>query len=271
MTDITEGGELRHRCRACRGKLRQPVENPHHAFCCRFCFDSFYFSRCRVCERDLRKQGRRGDASRLYCRPPRDCKAEARKWLGKYEFRAPDGLGYRFSPTSDSNADSTGIRFGFAGSRPAAHCLLEWCWGDPLNGTDLSLYDRDGLTIARIIFEGGTYRLGSPVTWPPMSWPDLKRAKRGAESIALAKLPLDPRLAARIKRDNESPNPIGGPLDHAPPAVGNAVLLTAGYGIAESKTRGNPGPMPAFLRRATRPKVNTAVAEARCVPERRAA
>jgi hypothetical protein len=79
---------LRHYCRNrhCRSKLKQPVENHHHAFCTRGCFESFYRNRCRVCERDLRKQGRRGDAGRLYCRPPNRCGHEGRKWPHKYGY-----------------------------------------------------------------------------------------------------------------------------------------------------------------------------------------
>jgi len=63
---------LRRRCRNphCGMKLSVPVENEHHAFCTRGCFNRFYFNRCRVYEKDLRKKGKRGDANRLYCRPP---------------------------------------------------------------------------------------------------------------------------------------------------------------------------------------------------------
>src|SRR5262249_8121031 len=79
-------GRLWHRCRnpRCRLKLPAPVENEHHAFCTRGCYESFYRNRCRVCERDLRKTGKRGDAGRLYCRPPANCRREAEKWPEKY-------------------------------------------------------------------------------------------------------------------------------------------------------------------------------------------
>jgi hypothetical protein len=51
----------------------------------------------------------------------------------------------------------------------------------------------------------------------------------------------------------------------------NAVRLTAGHTIAESKTAGDPGPMPEFLRRSTKPKADTPLADVRAVPERKAA
>jgi len=81
--------DVRHYCRKCRSRLKQPTDNLRRAFCTRFCFDSFYRNRCRVCEKDLRKKGGRGHASRLYCRPPNKCKVEAQKWPGRYEYGPP--------------------------------------------------------------------------------------------------------------------------------------------------------------------------------------
>jgi hypothetical protein len=108
------------------------------------------------------------------------------------------------------NAHSTGLKFGLRGHLPAAHCLREWWWGDPVEG-DLSLYDKDGLALARLVLEGGRYHLRSPL--PRLSWPNLELARRGAESFALCSLPLDPDLAARIKRYNTTPHPLGPPLN----------------------------------------------------------
>jgi hypothetical protein len=78
--------KLRHYCRnpRCRMKLPAAVENAHRAFCTRGCYESFYRNRCRVCERDLRKTGKCGDATRMYCRPPANCRREAEKWPEKY-------------------------------------------------------------------------------------------------------------------------------------------------------------------------------------------
>jgi hypothetical protein len=99
--------QLRHRCRnpRCRLKLPAPVEIEHRALCCRGCYESFYLTRCRVCERDLRKTGKRGDAQRLYCRAPSRCAAEARKWPEKYGFGAqpvPDPLFCRTNVSAHS-------------------------------------------------------------------------------------------------------------------------------------------------------------------------
>jgi len=190
VSAVDEMTKLRHYCRNphCRSKLKEPVENQHRAFCTRGCYNSFYLSRCRVCERDLRS--RRGN--RLYCRPPEKCRSEAYKWPDKYTW-----LPQYPNPTSDPTcADSTGIKFGLSGHRPRPHCLRHWWWGDPVDG-DLSLYDEEGLTIARLVLEDGSYRLRAPVTWPRLAWRDLEQAKHGAESIALANLPLEKSRTAR--------------------------------------------------------------------------
>src|SRR5262245_37645634 len=114
------------------------------------------------------------------------------------------------------SADKMGVKFGLDGSPPTHHCLREWWWGDPGIG-DLSLYNKDGLTFARMVLEDdGRYHLRSPVTRPRWSWTDLKEARHRAESMALSAIALDaadPKLAARIKKDNSTPHPMGSPLN----------------------------------------------------------
>jgi hypothetical protein len=204
----------KHYCRnpRCRSRLHEPVENEHRAFCTRGCYKSFYRNRCRVCGRDLRKTGKPGDAQRLYCRPPHRCAAEARKWPEKYGFEARPVPYPLFRTNNLRSAHSTGLKIGLVSDRPAAHCLRGWWWGGD-GDRDHSLYDRDGLTIARVVLEGdGRYRLRTPIAIPRQTWAHLEEAKRGAESFALMAMPLeavDPKLAARIKRNNETPHPMG--------------------------------------------------------------
>jgi len=167
---------LRHRCRNphCGTKLSAPVENEHHAFCTRGCFNRFYFNRCRVCEKDLRKTGK-GDAHRLYCRPPNRCSAEARKWPGKYEY------GLRDVPRKKGlrSARKMGLKNGHAEHPYPLHCLREWWWGGD-GEHDHSLYDKNGLTLCRIVFAGGRYRLRGPIAIPHQSGTSLDAAKRGS-------------------------------------------------------------------------------------------
>jgi hypothetical protein len=238
--------KAKHYCRnlRCRSRLPESVENEHRAFCTRGCYKSFYRNRCRVCERDLRKTGKRGDAARMYCRPPANCRREAEKWPEKYG----GGQWVGFTETKLRSAHSTGTKFGIEGYPPTAHCLRDWWWGDPSVG-DLSLYNRDGLTVARVVLEGdGRYHLRKPVALPRQTWAHLEEAKRGAESFALMAVPLaavDPKLAARIERENETPHPMRPPLNR-PPLTGDATSSDwrpAGNGA------GVPN-IPPFLQRA---------------------
>src|SRR5262249_2766445 len=144
---------------------------------------------------------------------------------------------------------STGTKFGIEGYPPTAHCLRDWWWGGD-GDRDHSLYDRDGLTIARVVLEGdGRYHLRSPVTWPRMSWADLGEAKHRAESFALMALPLAtarPELAARIKQDTSPPPPMGPPLPlNRPPLTSDA---TAPDWRPSGNDAGVPD-IPDFLRR----------------------
>jgi hypothetical protein len=152
---------LRHRCRNphCGMKLSAPVENEHHAFCTRGCFNRFYFNRCRVCEKDLRKKGKRGDANRLYCRPPNDCSAQARKWPEKYEYGVWD------VPHTNNvrSAHSTGLKFGLRTHLSSLHCLRECWWGGD-GEHDHSLYGKDGLTLALLVLGNARYHLRTPIT-----------------------------------------------------------------------------------------------------------
>jgi hypothetical protein len=181
-----------------------------------------------------------------------------------------------------TNAHSTGLKSAHIDDRPAVPLPRGWWWSDPAEintskigsedspinviggyrtpaidwsipigdsiAGDLSLYDRDGLTVARIVLEpDGRYHLRSPIARPPQSWPDLDAAKRGAVSFALTGLPLDPKLATRIKRDNETPHPMGPPSNCA-----RAPIEVTTFKIREcgADTYLDPGPIPDFLRRA---------------------
>lgn len=172
---------LRHYCRNphCRSKLKAPVENHHQAFCTRGCFNSFYLTRCRVCEKPLRKTATRG-APRVYCRPPNKCGAEARRWPHVYEY----GPSPAILKKSLESADKTGLE---TGTPPRPTSLKHWRW-KPEDDLELELHDRAGKLLARLEHNRGRYRLTYPRTTPILSWPDIDLAKHGAESIALGNL-----------------------------------------------------------------------------------
>jgi hypothetical protein len=228
MTNIAQ----RHHCRSekCRSKLPEPVQNEHHAFCTKACYDQFYRKRCLACEKPLRT------ARRSFCPKPAKCANLVRTWPQKYRWP-----GYCRGPLR--SAHFTGLKFGISGHPPSAHCLREWWWGDPVDG-DLSLYDKDGLALARLVLEGGRYHLRSPLIRPRPSWPNLEQARRDAESLALCSLPLDPDLAARIKRYNTTPHPLGPPLNRPV-----AMPVVESPSIAPADFEGDPLEIPDFLRR----------------------
>ena len=210
--------ELRHYCRnlKCRSKLPAPIENVRKAFCCRGCHSAFYRTRCLVCEKDtgtnpLTGEKRKRLGQRKFC--GRKCKAEARQFPHVYAGVLPGPVR---RTRSSSSCDKMDLKTGPAGDRPTSHCLRGLWWGGD-SDRDHSLYDRDGLTVARLVLEGdGRYHLRAPLTWPRMAWSDLDEAERCAESLALCNLPLDPPRAARIKQDNSAPHPMGGPLLNRP-------------------------------------------------------
>src|SRR5262245_46137927 len=234
----------RHYCRQCRSKLSAPTENDHHGFCIRGCYDRFYRSRCVVCEEPFRRktEGQRFGSGHA------TCKAEHRRFPHVYEWpkrsnSAQTARGSQNARTPLRSAHFTGLKTPPIGERPRASSLRDWSWGGDPEGGDHSLYNKDGLTIARVVLEDGRYRLRSPISIPPQSWPDLEAAKRGAESFALMALPLDKQTAARVLRDNSSPHPMGAPanLRHG----GRASFV-----IREPQAPDDPGPIPDFLRRA---------------------
>jgi hypothetical protein len=225
--------KARHYCRKCRVKLPEPVENQHHAFCKKGCFEQFYHKRCLACEKSLRT------ARRSFCPKPAKCANLVRTWPKKYRWPG-------YCRGSLGSAHSTGIKIGLRGHPSSLYCLRGWWWGDPVDG-DLSLYDKDGLALARLVLEGGRYHLRHPLTWPRMSWPNLEQAKRGAESFALCSLPLDPNRAARIKRDDTTPHPLGPPLNR--PLLVTMPVVEAPPIAPDFEAE--PLDIPEFLRRAS--------------------
>ena len=71
-----ESGDTRCLCRNqhCRSKLPAPADDDRHAFCCRFCFEQFYRTRCLICEAALPP----GPINRKICRRAK-CRAARRK------------------------------------------------------------------------------------------------------------------------------------------------------------------------------------------------
>jgi len=207
---------LRHYCRNphCRGKLPEPVENLHHAFCTRGCHARFYRSRCLVCEEAMQRRRE----NQRFKSGHRVCEAEYRKFPRAYDFLAQNVQVPTFSESPPAKADKTGFVEAPQSHPYVPRCLREWWWGGDCEH-DHSLYDRDGLTVARIVLVDGRYHLRTPIAIPRQSWASLDEARRGSESYALMAMPLksvDPKIAARFKRENSTPHPMGPPLNRQP-------------------------------------------------------
>jgi hypothetical protein len=236
--------ELRHYCRKCRSKLAVPVENLHHAFCTPFCHASYYRTRCYVCEEPMKRKNER---RQKFPGSHGTCRSEYRRFPRAYDYpktvKTAWGTGIVESPSEV--ADFVDSKVPLAPDRPPFRSLREWWWGGD-GECDHSLYDRDGLTIARIVLVDGRYHLRTPVATPCPSWATIEEAKRGAESFALMAMPLDPKVAARIKRDNETPHPMGPPLNR-PVAL---PVVEISPSIVPADFEGDPLEVPDFLRRA---------------------
>ena len=118
MTEFAETA-MRHYCRndriaknadnfwkACRTKLKKPVENLNRAFCCRSCYESFYRRHCRVCNRSI-EQPKHGE--RLVCKRS-GCRTAYQQNRAYYEFD-PSKTHPRIvlGETSSKNAHFTGV------------------------------------------------------------------------------------------------------------------------------------------------------------------
>ena len=243
---MSDQSELRHRCRnrQCRSRLKEATDNPRRAFCTRFCFDQHYRTRCVVCE----TQFRRRSSTQATCGHHK-CRLDLRKYPQTYRW-SKNAVRVSETPISSASkpaiaATGDSVRFGIHGHRPLHARLRDWWWSDePAN--DRSLYDQDGLTVARIVRVSAHWELRSPLAWPRQRWAELQAAQRGAEAIALRSL-LDP-FAAKHRRENEKPHPMGPPLNLNVPALfgGDHRLLTASSRIAMSSAAGDPGPIAEF-------------------------
>jgi len=247
MTTIetTEAAEItRKRCRnpRCRMKLPVPTDNEHHAFCTPGCHAGFYRARCLVCEDSMK---RKREGQKLKSGHGR-CAAEYRKFPRAYDYpraeNAEKGADSQIANESLGNPHEMGTFSGIAGDRPSHRALRSWAWHS--DDLEHELRDAAGALLARLESNAGRHRLTYPRTRPILSWGNLVEAMHRAEAMALAALPLDPATAARVKRDNAMPHPMGAPLSlEVLPVVDSPPIAPA------EPFEGDPLEIPAFLRR----------------------
>ncbi len=118
---------LRHYCRHDRTKLAGPTDNLRRAFCCRGCFNSYFRSRCVVCEAPIRRKNER----QRTCIDIR-CKAELRRFPLAYAWPETTNPPY---PTSNVGGPSKTPDF--IGSKGALRGDRGAIWPDDGGGPSL--------------------------------------------------------------------------------------------------------------------------------------
>jgi hypothetical protein len=188
---------LRHHCRnpRCRSKLKVPAENPRHAFCCRGCRESYYRSRCVICE------GQRPPSpTGVMCRR-RKCKNEYRRDPAKFisPWGRKDAPATRIAKTvllPSTCADSTACFWRGKSGRG-----WRWTAGEETH----RLINREGREVARIQRGGDRWWVARPrsIREPPIE--SLADAEKRAGHMALWALPLH-RVAKRATGSTKNPN-----------------------------------------------------------------
>jgi len=201
----------RYRCRnpRCRGKLKEPADNPRNAFCCRGCHASYYRSRCLVCERSYE----RAREDQHTC-GRRKCKSALRYHKAQFFGKWADVPAVALSPLK--NPIKPGIKTRDAPEReicigPAqTKSLRGWYWAEPKRQEPEDvierrfLYDRSGRLASRIVQEGEGWWVAYPGMTPEPPIEPLQAAIKRAETVALWALPLDSATVQRIRAANRA-------------------------------------------------------------------
>jgi hypothetical protein len=232
----------------CGSNLPEPVDNHYHAFCKPNCHRTFYLNRCIVCERDLPKgPANRKTCKKAECRSdyrrfphaydyPQGASRNPAK-SAKEPYLAPDpghptGNVERPLETSIKSGIETRLRSERPFWRDRSGRGWSWQvhttrwqahrddWAEhkehiedhdeywQVRDGEYHLLDRDGKLVAGLLPDQIGWRVFHP--WPGnlVRADSLEKAKRLAISLALARLPLEPKLAARLAQINElPPNP----------------------------------------------------------------
>lgn len=173
------GERVRCRNQRCRCKLASPTGNDHKAFCSRYCFEQFYFWRCRVCEKPIKKGRRRKQPD--HCHDHR-----CRKAFRRY----PDAFSY--TPTRDCNYGSesahfTGVKSAVSGAGAAyfgSKPMQGWHWDDSIALGEHWLYCRYRV-VAIVAGTEGDWRIRYPEIFPVQTATTLEAARKLAIHVAL--------------------------------------------------------------------------------------
>ena len=228
--------QVRHRCRnpRCGLKLKTPTTNLRDAFCCQSCRNSFYRSRCLVCEQPFDRKTER----RLICKREK-CRSEFRRH--KERFLGTRYRGSVLAHNAFGSAHSTGLKTGQKSGR-----ALRKVAGPDLAEINLQI-PLDVELVARL----KKLHAASEAAWRKAAW----HAKR----------------RALIKRHTPPINVIGGYRFPGAPAVDLSPIEPAQWAIQSNwKPVGddNVAPdIPDFLRREVSAASRPVADEADLMPE----
>jgi hypothetical protein len=221
----------------------EPVGTERRAFCTPGCHASFYRNRRLVCEKELPK----GPANRKTCKRPK-CRNEYQRFphlfaIAKRDPANDTGKAKRPSKTSIKSASFWCDKSGRG-----------WRWEQ--YGDQHWLFDREDGFQGRLIPDGELHivRLSSGIDYGRLRLDD---AKRRAISLALTRLPLEPKYAERLARINElSPDPPQNLVRWAASYLaGLAAVKSDAPSIVPDLRYGDDLEIPAFLRRPTKEEV----------------
>jgi hypothetical protein len=175
----------RHYCLnpRCRAKLKEPVENRRHAFCCRGCFDGYFRARCIVCEAEFN----RASSTQKLC-GRRKCRRELNR--NPVVFSSPWGVRAARVTLSLPGPESS--------QKTPEKSTMFWCdrggrgWRWVAAADQHHLQDREGRIAARLCQEGEGWWIARPLVHPELPiYPTLDAAKRAGLNVALWALPRD--------------------------------------------------------------------------------
>jgi hypothetical protein len=177
------GERIRCRNQRCRCKLAHPTDNHHKAFCSRYCFEQFYYWRCRVCEEPIKKGRRRKQPH--HCHDHR-CRKEFRRYPEAYSYT------HRDCNYGSENAHFTGVKSAINDGSPVhfdSRPMPGWHWDDTKVEGEHWLYAHSRVVAIASPTEDH-WQIRYPKTFPVQRATTLEAARKLAFHVALWTRPI---------------------------------------------------------------------------------
>jgi hypothetical protein len=176
------GERVRCRNQRCRCKLAHPTDNDHKAFCSRYCFEQFYFWRCKVCEEPIKKGRRRKQPD--HCHDHR-CRKAFRRYPHAFSYTPTRDCDYGSKNAHFTGGKSAINERGHFDSRP----MPGWHWNDTKVEGEHWLYAHSRVVAIASPTEGH-WQIRYPKTYPVQTATTLEAARKLAFQTALWTWPI---------------------------------------------------------------------------------